>query len=135
MNMGYLPSNQINDSQVVSPVITFQVNLETVGRQSFLQPNRTYLAGNETVSEADEQKLTRNIWLPGLLHENYEGVGGVHVGANLNSGGQFGGNASPNNGYLQHGDTFTVKGQKALYLKKLYCTGSPNDVLIVVSQS
>ena len=113
--MAYLTSNQTTDSQVVSPVITFQVNLETVGTPGWLQPNRTTLDGNETVTEASNMKSTRTIWLPGLLNGNYEGIGPT--------------------GYLHHGQQFTVKGQQAIYLKKTYVTGATTDILTVVSQS
>lgn len=136
--MGYLPSAQTTDSQPATPVITFQVNLETVGTPGWLQPNRTTTDGNETVSEASNMKNTRTIWIPGLMLSNYEGVGGVHVDATGNIGGgpgeQFGGNGI-NQGYLHHGQQFTVKGLMAVYLKKTYVTGSVNDVLQIVSES
>ena len=40
-------------------------------------------------------------------------------------------------GYLRHGSQFTVKGQKAIYLKKLFVSSppAPADLLVVVSQS
>lgn len=96
-------------SDVAHPVITFQVNLETVDRQGHLVPNRTQAATGETVAEADQMKNTRSIYLPGLL-----------VGENKHR--------------LKHGDQFTVKGLKAKYLKDLYTTGT-NPVLKVVSES
>lgn len=92
---------------------TFRVNLETVNRQGFLQPSRTTLEGNETVSEADNMKNTRSIWLPGLLLNNHEGIGPK--------------------GFLKHGDTFTVDGLQAAYLKKTYVTGAADDILQIVS--
>lgn len=95
--------------------ITFRVNLETQDRQGFLQPNRTTVDGNETVSEADNVKSTRTIWLPNRLRNNYAGI-------------------APNN-LLKHGDEFTVSDYDAIYLKNLYVTGSPDDVLQIVSQS
>lgn len=107
--------SQTTDSQPVHPSITFQVNLETVNRQGFLQPSRTEVTGNETVTEADNFRNTRTIYLPTLVGANIEGIGP--------------------NGYLKHGDTFTVKGKKALYLKNLYVTGSIDDVLQIVSES
>ncbi len=97
------------------PTITFRVNLETVNRQGFLQPNRTETAGNETVSEADNQKNARTIYLPGLKLTNTMGIGP--------------------GGLLHHGDEFTVQGLQAVYLKREYCLGSPDDVLVVVSEA
>lgn len=101
---------QTSDSQPAHPVIVFRVNLETVDRQGSLQPNRTTLDGNETVSEADNQKNARSIYIPGLL------------------GGE-------NRASYGHGDEFTVKGKKALYLKNLYVTGAASDLLSIVSES
>jgi hypothetical protein len=98
---------QINDSLPNHPVITFQVNLETLNRQGHLVPNSRVLVGNQTVTEADDQKFRRSTWTPGLLG-----------GENLK---------------LKHGDQFTVKGLKALYLKNLYVTGSTDDLLKVVA--
>ncbi len=101
---------QTSDSQPMHPVITFRVNLETVNRLGHMVPNRTELAGNETVTEADQQKNNRTIFIPGLL-------------------------AGENKQRLHHGDEFTVKGLKALYLKNLYVTGAASDLLTIVSQS
>lgn len=106
--------------------ITFRVNLETVGTPGFLQPNRTTLDGNETVTEASCLKNTRTLYIPGLLNSNYAGVG-------------------PNatfdpalaTGYLNHGETFTVTGMQAVYLKKTYVStpAAITDVLQIVSQN
>lgn len=131
------PATNVTDSQVSHPTITFQVNLETVNRQGHLVPNRTETAGNETVAEADNIKNLRTIYIPGLLvAENVMGIGGVHSGDNLHSGGQFGGNGT-RQGYFHHGDQFTVKGEKATYLKKTYVSNpaSPTDLLIIVDES
>lgn len=98
--------------------ITFQVNLETVGYPTgTLQPSRTTLDGNETVTEADNMKNTRSIWLPGLKKNNYEGIGPT--------------------GFLKHGSQFTVSGKQAIYLKNTYVSSPalPTDVLQVVSIS
>jgi hypothetical protein len=95
--------------------ITFKVNLETIGRTGFLQPNKTTISGNETVSEADNMRNTRSIFLPNLLRGNIEGIGPK--------------------GYLHHGDTFTATGYNAIYLKKTYVTGSLDDVLQIVSEN
>jgi hypothetical protein len=89
------------------PTITFRVNLETLNRTSSLLPYNTQLQGNETVSEADNMKATRSSWLASLL------AGTEHV-------------------FHKDNETFTVYGQKAQYLKNLYVTGSPDDVLSVV---
>jgi hypothetical protein len=94
--------------------ITFRVNLETVDRQGFLQPNRTTLSGNETVSEADNMRATRTVYIPGLLHTNIQGI-------------------APK-GYLRHGDTFTATDSQAIYLKNTYVLGKPDDVLQIVSE-
>lgn len=99
----------------MSPTITFRVNLETLARQSFVQPSRTTTDGNETVSEADNMKNTRTLFIPGLLRNNYEGVGPT--------------------GYLHHGDEFTVSGLQAIYLKRTYVLGTSEDVLQIVSTS
>jgi len=102
---------QTTDSQPTHPVIVFQVNLETQNRLGHLVPNNTVLAGNETVTEADQMKNTRSTYIPGL------------TGAE--------------NMLYKHGDTFTVKGQKASYLKKLYVSSPAlaSDLLSVVSES
>ena len=93
------------------PAITFSVNTETLNRQGHLVPNRVTTTGDETVSEADNQKTTRSIaMLPGLLM------------ANMPTG-------------YKHGETFTVYGKQALYLKDLYCKGNADDLLTVVTTS
>lgn len=91
------------------PAITFSVNTETLNRQGHLVPNRLEASGGETVAEADNQKYTRSIaMIPGLLM------------ANMPTG-------------YKHGDTFTVYGQQAFYLKNLHATGLPDALLTVVS--
>lgn len=96
--------------------ITFKVNLETVGHPTgTLQPSRTNLVGNEVTTEADNFKNTRNVYIPGLLLNNYYGNGPK--------------------GYLHHGDQFTVTGKQALYLKNTYVKGGTDDILQIVSQS
>jgi len=100
---------QINDSQVFHPVIVFQVNLETLDRQGHLTPSRTETTGNETVAEANNMKNTRSTWTPGFL-----------TGENLN---------------LRHGDQFTLKGQKATYVKNLYVTGDVDSLLSIISET
>jgi hypothetical protein len=97
------------------PTITFRVNLETINRQGFLQPNRTDISGTETVSEADAQKNNRTIYLPGLQLQNTMGI-------------------APD-GLLKHGDTFIAQGAHAVYLKREYAAGGVDDVLQVVSEA
>ncbi len=112
---------QTTDSQPNHPTIVFQVNLETVNRTGHLVPNRTEAATGETVAEADNMKNTRTLWLPG-------------INAASNIGGRSGPGAG-NGSNFKHGDQFTVKGMKAVYLKNLYVTGSVDDVLQIVSES
>lgn len=91
------------------PAITFRVNTETVNRQGHLVPNRLEAAGNETRSEADDQKFRRTIaMIPGLTMGNM-----------------------PNN--YHHDETFTLYGKEALYMKELYVKGNADDMLTVVS--
>ena len=85
-----------------------------MNRQGFLQPSRTTVDGNETVSEADNMSVGRSIYIPGLLHANTQGIGPK--------------------GYLHHGDTFIATGSQAMYLKKTYILGSVDDVLQIVSE-
>lgn len=112
---------QINDSQPAHPTIVFEVNLETQNRTGHLVPNRLETAGNENVTEANNQKNTRSVWIPG-----------INTASNL--GGRLG-PGSGNGSQFKHGDQFTVKGMKAVYLKKTYVTGSVDDVLKIVSES
>ena len=73
--------------------ITFQVNLQTVGYPTgWEQPNRTTLDGNETVTEAANMASTRTLYLPGLLRNNYEGIGPNTITSQNGS-----------SGYLHHG--------------------------------
>lgn len=100
--MPYLTPAQVNDSQSSHPVIVFRVNLVAIDKISESLPTRTTLAGNEETSETDNMNDSRTIYLPGLTG-NIEGIGP--------------------SGFLKHGDTFTVKGQKATYLKNNYVLG------------
>jgi hypothetical protein len=141
----YQPDGQVNDSQVVSPVITFQVNLlNPLLPGGDLPPNRTSLDGNEIVSEANNQLATRTVWFPDMVVNSdgstggspaVEGIGGIFAGQNGN--GQNGASYNHPQGYLHHGSLFTVKGQRAMYLKNLFVSNppAPADLLIVVSQS
>lgn len=112
--MAYLTSAQVNDSQSSHPVIVFRVNLPTVDGVDSIVPNRITITGNEETSEATNQISSRTIYLPGLVG-NITGIG-------------------PSD-FLKHGDTFTVKGAKATYLKNTYVLGSINDVLVIESES
>jgi hypothetical protein len=92
------------------PAYTFRINTPTLRYYDWAQPNRRYLAGNETVAEVDEQRSLRTTWLPG-----------AHAGC-------------PNIQRLHDGDTFVAYGADGLYLKNLYCHGNPlQDELILVS--
>lgn len=91
-----------------SPKITFQVNLETLNRQSHLVPNRTTTTGNEVTSEADNVKATRSTWVSSL----FPGV--EHIAH-------------------KDGDQIVAYGQKAVYLKRTYATGDVDALLKVVS--
>ncbi len=105
------------------PVITFRVNLElkdteTIGPNTnlvnphILHPMRHQDDQDNAVLEKDNIKETRGLWLPGLLG-----------GANL--AGSMGTRSDRNR--LGHGDTFTVKGAKATYLKDTYTNGTIGD--------
>lgn len=98
----------MSNSQPTWPIHTFRVNLETLNRYSWSLPYNTQLEGNETVTEADNMKYTRSAWLA-TLFPGFEFIAD------------------------KHGYTFTAYGQKATYLKNTYITGSPDDVLILVS--
>ena len=91
------------------PVYTFQVNLPTLQRYSWSLPNRTQLAGNETVNEEDALPATRSTWLTNL----FPGVQNIAEG---------------------NGFTFTAYGMQAVYLKKLYCSEPPNPLVDVLTQ-
>lgn len=142
----YQPNGYVNDSQVVTPVITFQVNLlDPLFPGGDEYPNRTTLDGNETVSEATNQLATRTVWFPGMIQNDdgstagpvgIEGIGGIQSGTYTGNGTNGGSRDNPL-GYLHHGSQFTVKGQKAIYLKNLFVSSpaAPADLLIIVSQS
>jgi hypothetical protein len=106
----YGTSDQTSNSQPPYPVMVFQVNLQTLQYYSWCLPNRTYLEGNETVTEAANMKYTRSTWLPSL----YSGVENlVHL----------------------EGNTITAYGEKAVYLRNTYATGKPDAVLVLVSST
>ena len=90
------------------PTYTFRVNLPVLHRYDWSHPNRTSLSGNETVTEEDNLPSTHSTWVPSM----FTGVDNIAH---------------------KHGDTFTVSGLKAVYLKKTYCTGTPEDILVLVS--
>ena len=109
---------QINDSQVTHPTIVFQVDLETVDRTGHLVPNRVVVSGNETVTEADDQRNHRTIFIPGITAaENRVGLVNNGLGT-----------------LLRHGDQFTLKGGKATYVKNTFTTGD-NPPLLIVSEN
>jgi hypothetical protein len=103
----YQPGNQTTLSQPEFPIYLFKINLQSVDRYGWLQPNRTTLDGNEVVSEESETAATRSTWLTSL----FSGVENI----------------------AHHdGDYIRAYGAKAEYLLKTYVTGSPYDVLIHV---
>ena len=69
---------------------------------------------------------TRTLYLPGLLRNNYEGIGPNTITSQNGS-----------SGYLHHGSQFTVTGSQAIYLKNTYVSSPalPTDVLQVISIS
>lgn len=94
-------------SEPTWPVYTFRINLATPEVQSHLQPVGIQPVGNETASEESNLAFTRSTWLATLL-----------PGCSINELENY---------------TFTAYGMKAKYLKDTYVTGSPDDVLILVS--
>ena len=106
------------------PMYTFQVNLETVNRTGSALPNRTSTMGNETVSEANEQKYQRTIFLP-----NVTGGGFVYRHQT------FPADKAAGQGYYHHGDQVVAYGKAGMYLKNTYTSTPPaiDDVLILVS--
>ena len=93
------------------PAYTFQVNLPTLHQYHSSLPNRTWLDGNETVSEADNQIMCRSTWLTNLFP-------GCQMIAE------------------KDGVQFTAYGMQAVYLRNLYCSNPPNplkDILTLVS--
>lgn len=103
------------------PVITFQVNLELNSTEGIgpntnlvnphiLHPDRHQNDQDNAISEKSNRSSTRSLFLPGLL-----------VGENRAGNTGIGGTR------LQHGDRFTVKGLKALYIKDTYTNGVTGD--------
>lgn len=99
------------------PVYTFQVNTNTPMLYSWNMPVNTQPPCNMP-SEEIPLPYTRSTWLCSLL-PGFQFIRGA--GANPVTPGQ----PPPT--------TFTVYGQQATYLKNTYITGSPDDVLILVS--
>lgn len=95
------------------PTIVFTLNLNNKENSSL--PYNMELVGNETITEANSQVDARSSWLSSLGNGGKSGLGS---GANIVG---------------KDGDTITAYGQNALYLKKTYANGSPDDVLTVVS--
>ena len=99
------------------PTIVFSVNLSN--KESSSLPYNLNLVAGETVTEVVAQADSRTTWLP-ALGNGVAGYSNTGVGANI---------AGNNN------STFTAYGLNALYLKRTYASGTPNDVLNVVSES
>ena len=110
-------------SDPVHPVITFQVNLtpaltEELGPKTnllnphVLAPDRHQNDQDRAIADIANRENNLSTWLPGLL-----------VGENR---------------ALKHGDQFTVKGLKSLYIKNTYTNGVVGDnssaPLFVVSE-
>jgi len=96
------------------PVLTFQVNLELNGNEAIgpntnlvnphiLHPMRHQDDQDNAIAEISNVKNTRSLWLPGLLDAENRGAG------------------------LSHGDQFTVRGLKAIYIKDTYTNGVVGD--------
>ena len=97
------------------PTITFTVNLSNKENSSL--PYNINLVGNEIVTEADSQVDARSSWLSSLGSVgSYES--GLGSGANIDA---------------KNGDTVVAYGQNALYLKRTYAKGAPDDLLTVVN--
>ena len=92
-----------------SPTYTFKVNLPVLKRYSWSLPNRTYLLGNETTTEADNQKATHTSWLTNLF-----------PGCNI---------IAEHDGFV-----VTAYGYQAVYLKKLYCSNPPDPQADMLTQ-
>ncbi len=100
-------------SDVVHPSFTFTVNLELLNEEQIgpntnaistgiLHPSRHQDDQDNALVEKSNFKNTRSTWIPGKL--------------------------AGENRVLKHGDTFTLTGQKALYIRDLYGIGfAPAD--------
>jgi hypothetical protein len=88
------------------PVYTFRTKLASPLRNSWLLPSGTQPNGNETQSEASVIPDTFTSWIPSNLP---------------------GPNIAQKNGFV-----FTVSGEQALYFKRTYANGSPDDLLILL---
>jgi len=111
--------SQTNDSQPNNPVIVFSVNLTPVTETTIgpltnsrttgiLSPDRFQSSPDQAFIDMATRDNYISTWLPGLLDGE--------------------------NRKLKAGDTFTVKGEKAYYIKQRYTTGT-NPILSVVSES
>lgn len=69
--------------------------------------HKSHVAPTQTYTEANNFRNTRDTWFPDDLNNNRQ---------------------------LQHGDTFTVSGEEALYLKNNYTSGD-YAILSVVSET
>lgn len=89
---------------------TFQCNLITGKFYEWPEPNRNATTGNETATEADNQKLARWAYFPDKLNNNHR---------------------------LNNGDQIDLSGENAAYVKKMYVSNppSPYDLLTIVSES
>lgn len=109
---------QENDSQPKHPVIVFRANLTAPATEQ-IGPNTnartTGVFSPDTFQTSPDQGRTENSnraslkssWIPGLLDGE--------------------------NRVLKNGDTFTLSGEKAVYVKNTYTTGT-NPLLTIVSE-
>lgn len=91
------------------PTYTFRVKLASPLRNAWSLPSNTQPVGNETEAESVNIPKTFTSWIPGNLP---------------------GPNVAQKN---QSKEDFTVYGAQAIYMKKTYANGSPDDLLTLVS--
>jgi hypothetical protein len=106
-------------ADVAHPSFTFLVNLELLSTEqigpstnainpAMLHPTRHQDDQDNAVVEKSNFRTTRSTWNPGILGLNR---------------------------VLKHGDTFTVTGQKAIYLRDMYAVGfAPADRAVLEIQ-
>lgn len=96
---------QINNSQPTHPVITFQINLNTLNQYSQLTPDQYQSSPDLGRTYTANQANTRVTWFPGLL-----------AGENIE---------------MVHGKQFTLYGAKAQYYRAEIAKGNFPELSIV----
>jgi len=91
------------------PTYVFRVKLASPLRNSWSLPSNTQPLGNETEAESVNIPKTFSSWIPSNLP---------------------GPNVAQKN---QSEQSFIAYGEQAIYLKKTYANGSPDDLLEIVS--